>query len=238
MQTIQSSSKKPVTQVFLPNLTRLPELSNRRLFIRKAIRMLAKCVIHCFACINLKGLEYLPQKGPAIVVSNHLGDADVVVGLAKYPDLTVAFAKIELFALPIIGMLMDWYGVIWVHRGKPDRRALKAAITGLKEGRIIAIAPEGRESLTGALEEGTHGASYLATKMNVPIIPITFTGTENRNVWTKFKHLRRVDITMTIGSPFYLKNSKELRTSIRKGTDQIMNALASQLPAEYRGFYQ
>ena len=35
----------------------------------------------------------------------------------------------------------------------------------------MGIAPEGRESQTGALEEGTGGAAYLAIKAGVPLVP-------------------------------------------------------------------
>ena len=59
---------------------------------------------------------------------------------------------------------MDWYGTIWVHRGRPDRRALRAALNGLAEGRMLAIAPEGRESISGELEQGTDGAAYIALR--------------------------------------------------------------------------
>ena len=80
------------------------------------------------------------------MVSNHLGDADGIVGLAFAKTPFDLLGKIELYDFPVVGKLMDWYGTIWVHRGRPDRRALKTALDGLAEGRMVAIAPEGRES--------------------------------------------------------------------------------------------
>jgi 1-acyl-sn-glycerol-3-phosphate acyltransferase len=132
---------------------------------------------------------------------------------------------------------MDTYGVIWVHRGRPDRRALHAVLDGLAEGRVIAIAPEGRESVSGALEEGTPGAAYLALKSGAPILPVTFTGTENRNVYGSLKRLRRAEISLTIGKPFHLDQSGNWRQAVDQGTQQIMLTLAEQLPPEYRGVY-
>jgi 1-acyl-sn-glycerol-3-phosphate acyltransferase len=184
------------------------------------------------------GLENYPRQGPALVVINHLGDADAALGLAYFPAETDSLGKAELYDFPFLGKIMDLYGVIWVHRGRPDRKALRAALDGLKEGRIIALAPEARESLTGALEEGTGGASYLALKAGVPVVPVTFTGTENSQVYGSLKRLRRACVTMTVGPAFTLRDLASQRGAIEAGTQRIMLTLARQLPPEYRGAYQ
>jgi 1-acyl-sn-glycerol-3-phosphate acyltransferase len=183
-------------------------------------------------------MENFPYRKPALLVFNHLGDADAIVGLAVIPVAFDGLAKAELYDLPVIGKLMEAYGVIWVHRGRPDRRALRAALNGLREGRVIAIAPEGRESLTGGLEAGTHGAAYLALSADVPIVPVTFTGTENNRIYPNLKRFRRTGITVTVGPAFRLENQANLRKSIDWGTERIMQVLASQLPEEYRGVFQ
>jgi 1-acyl-sn-glycerol-3-phosphate acyltransferase len=133
---------------------------------------------------------------------------------------------------------MDAYGVIWVHRGQPDRRALRAALQGLGQGRLVTIAPEGRESLSGALEEGTRGAAYLALKAGVPVIPVTLTGTENWRVYGNLKRFRRTEMSVTVGQPFYLDVPGNQRQAQEQGTLQIMRKLAEQLPEEYRGVYR
>jgi 1-acyl-sn-glycerol-3-phosphate acyltransferase len=171
-------------------------------------------------------------------VSNHLGDADVIVGLAFAPSPYDLLGKIELYDFPIVGKLMEAYGIIWVHRGQPDRGALRSALKGLEEGRMIAIAPEGRESLSGGLEEGTDGAAFLALKADVPILPVTFTGTENWRIYNNLKRFRRTEVTITIGPQFRLIRSGKLRQSLKSGTQRIMLTLAQQLPPTYRGIYQ
>jgi 1-acyl-sn-glycerol-3-phosphate acyltransferase len=147
-------------------------------------------------------------------------------------------AKIELYDIPVLGALLEAYGVIWVHRGRPDRRALHAALNGLAEGRLVAVAPEGRESLSGSLEEGTGGAAYIALKADVPILPVTFTGTENLRVYGNLKRFRRTEITATVGRTFRLERGKYLREAVQEGTQRIMRKLALQLPKGYRGVYQ
>ncbi|OGO41049.1 MAG: hypothetical protein A2W36_02820 [Chloroflexi bacterium RBG_16_58_14] len=183
-------------------------------------------------------MENMPRDGAAIVVFNHLGDADPLIGTTILQRQMEFFAKAELYNYPILGKLMDAYGVIWVHRGMPDRRALRAALDALSDGRLVAIAPEGRESLTGALEEGTGGAAFLAHKSGLPVLPVTYTGTENARVYHNLRHFKRTRVSLTVGKPFKLEPGGVRQKAIQKGTQQIMQALADLLPAEYRGVYQ
>ena len=132
---------KPVSEVWRPHLTRLPECHRRRRWTRRALRWIARLVVGLAFDVTLRGLEHYPRQGPALLVANHLGDADAVVGLALFPVLPEVFAKAELVDLFPWGRLMEAYGVIWVHRGRPDRRALRAGLQALAQGRLLAIAP-------------------------------------------------------------------------------------------------
>jgi 1-acyl-sn-glycerol-3-phosphate acyltransferase len=188
--------------------------------------------------VRWSGLNNLPAHGPAVVVTNHLGDSDAVVlfsALRSPPDL---LGKIELHDYGIVGRLMRWYGVIWVHRGRPDKRALRAALDGLRAGRLILIAPEGRYSHTGALEPGHGGAAFLAIKAGVPIVPLALTGTENANVYPRLRRLQRPPVTLRVGPAFTLTGEAGHRVSVREGTRRIMESLAALLPAESRGAYR
>jgi hypothetical protein len=70
------------------------------------------------------------------------------------------------------------------------------------------------------------------------LLPVTFTGTENRRIIDNLKHLRRTAVTVTIGKPFRLETTGDRRKDIAQGTLTIMHTLARQLPSEYRGVYQ
>lgn len=237
MSKTENTPPKPVTQRVRPEITRLPELSPWRKAARWLLILLLRLLARLLTRVRITGIENIPQQGPVLVVSNHLGDADLVLGVALANRQVDAVAKADLYDFPILGWLMEAYGVIWLHRGQPDRRALRAVLQGLAEGRMIAIAPEGRESLTGMLEEGTPGAAYLALKSGAPILPVTFTGTENWRVYGNLKRLRRTEISLTIGQPFYLTRMDNWRQAVEQGTRQIMQTLAQQLPPEYRGVY-
>ena len=232
-------SQKPVSQFYRPEITNLPALTPWRLAFRRLCHWVGWLLVHLLTKPTVRGLENFPRKGPCILVSNHLGDTDVVVGLAFFAVMPDFFGKAELYSFPILGWIMRLYGTIWIHRGQPDRRAIRAALLGLTQGRIIALAPEGRESVTGALEEGTNGAAYLALKANVPIVPIALTGTENRNVFSNLKRLRRPSVSMTVGQVFSLNVVEgDFQQALQQGTQEIMTSLASLLPEEYQGVYR
>lgn len=232
-----TTEAKPRTTRIRSELTRLPELDSKRLRFRRMARRFLRGLVRLTTRLTVQGLENIPAQGPLLMVSNHLGDADALIGLAVSPRPVELIAKIELVDMRIVGQLMESYGVIWIHRGQPDRHALRAAMDGLRTGRVIGIAPEGRESLTGSLEAGTEGAAYLALKSGAPILPVTFTGTQNRVIFRNLKRFKRSPVTVTIGKTFTLDESVDRKEALRMATDQIMHTLASQLPLEYQGVY-
>jgi 1-acyl-sn-glycerol-3-phosphate acyltransferase len=184
-------------------------------------------------------LENYPRGGPALVVINHLGDPDVVLLLGALPDFPEIIGKIELREILFLRLVADLMGVIWIHRGQPDRRALSAALDAFNQGKRVLIAPEGRESISGTLERGTEGAAFLALKAGHPlrIVPVTITGSEFRRIENNLKRLRRTPITLTIGHPFRLPELARGQKRLQEGTRIIMEALARQLPTEFRGVY-
>ncbi|MEW6287208.1 MAG: lysophospholipid acyltransferase family protein [Chloroflexota bacterium] len=238
MQTQPSSPPKPVTDWWRPELVFLPPLTLPRRLFRILARGLAKLLTFLFLKPVIRGMENFPAHGPALVVINHLGDADVVLLAASVPALLDGMGKIELSAHWLVGPLFRAYGVIWVHRGKPDRKAVRAALDALSQGRFLTLAPEGRQSLIRGLEEGTEGAAFLALKSGAPVVPVAMTGTENDNVYGHMRRLKRAPVTLTVGKPFYLNETGDHHQSLQEGTEHIMRSLAELLPESYRGAYQ
>lgn len=237
MNVVPSTPPKPRTEEIRTEITRLPEITFGRRIARLLWRWVSILLVRLFTRPRAQGLENFPENGPALIVVNHLGDADAILGLAFFPKLIDTTAKADLYDFPVLGALMDAYGVIWLHRGQADRRALRACLQGLEEGRLIGIAPEGRESLTGGLEPGTQGAAYLAYRSGAPLVPVTFTGTRNVQILGNLRRLRRSDVSLTVGKPFDIPIRGDRKEILREGTELVMRTLAAQLPEEYRGVY-
>jgi len=109
----------------------------------------------------------------------------------------------------------------------------------MQENNILVIAPEGTRSRTGALIQAKPGASYLATKLNRPIVPVGITGTEDEILLDNLKKLRRSHFIVTAGPIFSLpplprENREE---ALNQYSDDIMCHIAALLPEKYRGVY-
>jgi 1-acyl-sn-glycerol-3-phosphate acyltransferase len=215
----------------------LPKLTLPRRAFRIFARGLAKLTLFITMKAAVSGLKNFPKHGPALVVINHLGDADVVLLAASLPVTFDAMAKIELSEITLLGPGLGAYGVIWVHRGRPDRKAIRAALEGLSQGRLVVLAPEGRQSVAGGLEEGTEGAAFLAMKSGAPIVPVAMTGTENENIYGHLRKWKRTRVTLTVGKSFHLTEIHDRQLMLQVGTKQIMESLAELLPESYRGNY-
>lgn len=238
MQTQPSVPEpKPVTDWWRPDLVALPKLTLPRRAFRLFARRLAKLLTFLYLKAEVRGVENFPKRGPALVVINHLGDADAVLLAASIPTTIDGMGKIELSGHWLVGPVFRAYGVIWVHRGRPDRKAVRAALDGLSQGRFVALAPEGRQSVEGGLEQGTEGAAFLAMKSGAPIVPVAMTGTENDHVYGHMRRWKRAPATLTVGKPFRLKDHNDRQVMLREGTRQIMGSLAELLPESYRGKY-
>jgi 1-acyl-sn-glycerol-3-phosphate acyltransferase len=219
----------------------LPQLTLGRRVFRVLFRGFTRLLVLVTLRATIRGLENFPRHGPAIIVFNHLGDADAVLLCAILPFSPIeGIGKIELYDHWLVGPVFRAYGIIWVHRGQPDRKAIRAALNGLSESRMLILAPEGRQSVTGGLEEGEDGAAFLALKSGAPIIPVALTGLENKNVFDHLKRWKRAPVSLTVGKPFFLQENLpgERQPTIREGTRQIMESLARLLPEAYRGYYK
>jgi 1-acyl-sn-glycerol-3-phosphate acyltransferase len=132
-----------------------------------------------------------------------------------------------------------YFNFIFIDRFNPDIKTLRKVISLMKENNILVIAPEGTRSRTGSLIEAKPGASYLATKLDRPIVPVGITGTEDQALLGNLKKLRRGSIVVTAGPSFTLPPlPKENRDeALKQYTDEIMCHIAALLPEKYRGVY-
>lgn len=232
-----ASQPKPVTDWWKPELVGLPKLTLRRKLFRRFFRFISILIAKSTMRIHVRGLKNFPAKGPAIITFNHLGDWDSILLAAVIPVSAECIGKIELNEHWLAGPAFRAYGFIWVHRGQPDRRAMRAALDALAEGRMVALAPEGRQTIMGGLEEGTEGAAFLAMKTGAPIVPVALTGTENAHISDQLSHWKRAAVSLSVGKPFFIQDHADRHEMIRNGTRQIMEALARLLPAERRGIF-
>ncbi|MEK7328766.1 MAG: lysophospholipid acyltransferase family protein [Chloroflexota bacterium] len=200
---------------------------------RDTLRKLARLASGNLLRLTVRGVENVPLTGGLLLAMNHLGDADPIVVMGFAPREVEVIGKAEILGWPIFGALARAYGMIPVRRGQPDRETLNMALDVLKSGRALLIAPEGRESRSGAMEAAKGGAAFLAIHGGVPVLPIAITGTENKKVYSQWMRLHRPCVTLTFGQPF----TQPSDIHRREAADLIMRNIAELLPPEYRGVY-
>jgi len=203
-------------------------------------RSLIWIVFKTIARIQITGMENVPTSGGYVVASNHVGrlDAPLVYFLLDRTDITLLVAE-KYQKVAFFRWAVRQLDSVFIDRFNPDIHALRIALTRLKSGGVLVLAPEGTRSKSGQLNEARSGTSYLATKIGAPIVPVGLTGTEDSVVVSRLKHFRRLDLTINIGKPFTLPRLPvgEREAALERYTEEIMCRIAVLLPDDHHGFY-
>ncbi len=188
--------------------------------------------------LTVFGKQNIPAQGSYIVVLNHTSVVDTPVLMLAFPPMRWSFFAVDKWRDHLIyGPIMGWLGAIYVKRGEVDRRTLRQALNAIKEGTVFGLAPEGTRSLTGSLLEARDGAAYLASRANVPILPIGVVN--NDRLFANFKKFRVTKSEIHIGEPFMLPDigRRAKGVDLTAYTHLIMAKIAAQLPESYHGVY-
>jgi 1-acyl-sn-glycerol-3-phosphate acyltransferase len=129
--------------------------------------------------VHTRGLDHVPDDGPAILAPNHISFLDSPFLMISLPRRVTFVGKAEYmddwktkYLFPAVGMIpIDRSG------GDASGRALDAAAGVLDRGELFGIFPEGTRSRTGKLYRGHTGPARLALRTGAPIIPVGIRGT-------------------------------------------------------------
>jgi 1-acyl-sn-glycerol-3-phosphate acyltransferase len=201
-------------------------------------RVVIRILVFFFAWWRVKGLKNLPKDGPLLIVCNHVHLADPPIVASSIPRKCFFMAKADLWDNKWNRFWVENFGAFPVKRDTFDRESIRQAEEKLRQGYAVIMFPEGGRSKDGRLKQGMPGAALIAIHANVPILPISLTGTEHLRKlgWCFFHHPA---ITITIGKPFTLPAAanKTTREQRQEQIDYIMNRIAELLPEQYRGVY-
>ena len=191
------------------------------------------------ADLTVSGREHIPQQGPYIVTVNHMSAADTPIMMLAFPRQEWRFFAGEKWQDHWLwGPLMAWLGAIYINRGQVDRRAIKEASRAIEEGAVFGTAPEGKRSKVGVMQPAKDGAAYLASRGQVPIVPV---GIVNSDIlFANAKRMRRSKIEVRIGDSYMLPDIGHRARSqdLTAFTHLIMVKIAALLPERYYGYYK
>ncbi len=188
---------------------------------------------------QIQGQQNMPEKGPLLILANHLSVADPPAIGIFLPRRSIFMAKEELFKNKVFGYFIKSFGAFPVYRGGASREALRQAAQVLKDGQVLVMFPEGKRSLSGGLQLGLPGSALIAYHNKATILPVAITGTEVIRgglgwIW------QRPKVKITIGPAFELPESGHSlsREKLSAHTELIMQRIAALLPEKYRGYYK
>jgi 1-acyl-sn-glycerol-3-phosphate acyltransferase len=143
-------------------------------------------IVHLLFRVRVVGVEHVPARGPAIVAFNHVSALDgpaLAIELSRRTKRATRFlVAAEFFSKPFFGWVLRTFDQISIRRGESDEHALDEAILTLREGSLLAIAPEGAvtETPDGDLQRIRSGFARLALPTGAPIVPVGIWGTQRR----------------------------------------------------------
>ncbi|MDI1291009.1 MAG: lysophospholipid acyltransferase family protein [bacterium] len=194
----------------------------------------------------VEGLENVPDKGAAILASNHLSFSDSFFLPLVVPRHITFLAKSDYFTgRGIKGLFTKAFfagvGQVPVDRsgGRASEAALRTGMRILGEGSLLGIYPEGTRSPNGTLYRGKTGLARMAMESEVLILPVAMINTyEIQPPGVLRPRLRRVGVR--IGKPLDFSRYEGLsndRFVLRSITDEVMYELMSLSGQEYVDMY-
>jgi 1-acyl-sn-glycerol-3-phosphate acyltransferase len=175
----------------------------RRTGVVLVARGLGRLLCHGALDLTVVGRRHVPAHGPVIFAANHSGFLDGPLVFLLSPRRPSVLTKSELFVGPLARALR-WLGQIAVHRGTPDRSALRTALQVLARNGAVGVFPEGTRG-AGDLAELNDGLAYLALRSGAAVVPVVVRGTAEALPRGARRPRWRAPVSVTYGPPVHVR---------------------------------
>jgi hypothetical protein len=149
------------------------------------MRFLVWMLVHSVYRLDKSGLEHVPDKGPALIVANHVSfvDALVIAAAVRRPVRFVMDHRI--FGIPVLNFVFRTGKAIPIASSKEDPAMMEHAFDevarALRDGDVVCIFPEGRITDTGEMHSFRPGLKRILEETPVPVVPVAL-----RGLWGSF----------------------------------------------------
>ncbi len=144
------------------------------------MRFMVWLLIHSVYHVKAKGLDKIPDEGPAVLVCNHVSfvDALIIAGCVRRPVRFVMYYKI--YNLPILHFIFKIAKMIPIAGKHEDETLLKKAFVdidnALADGDLVCIFPEGKLTANGKMNTFRDGVEKIIEQRAVPVVPMALQG--------------------------------------------------------------
>ncbi|OYT70957.1 MAG: hypothetical protein CFK52_09585 [Chloracidobacterium sp. CP2_5A] len=156
--------------------------------MRSALLWVLKLVVHALFrvafTLEYAGVENVPLTGAVILAGNHPSYLDPALISLPVRRRIRFVAWDKLFAIPLLGSLIRFFGAFPVDTTRRDQQAFLQALQVLRDGDALGIFPEAglsKEARMNALLKS--GAARLAIAAQCPLVPVTIAGA--RAAWPR-----------------------------------------------------
>jgi 1-acyl-sn-glycerol-3-phosphate acyltransferase len=149
------------------------------------LRFVVWILVHTVYRLDTRGLDNIPEDGPAVIVCNHVSfvDALVITAACRRPIRFVMDHRI--FRTPLLGFLFRSSRCIPIAPAKEDpallERAYDSVAAALDAGELVGLFPEGRITDTGELHPFRPGITRIVNRTPVRVVPLAL-----RGLWGSF----------------------------------------------------
>ncbi|HEY1411683.1 MAG TPA: AMP-binding protein, partial [Rhodopila sp.] len=187
-----------------------------RLLPQTVFRALFQWYFRLFHVTRIEGLENLAQAGDrSILVINHLSFLDGCLVAAFIPgDIVFAIDTEQARRFWFLKYILDVFPV-----DPTNPMAIRAMVKAVRDGRRLAIFPEGRITLTGALMKIYDGPGLIADKADAAIIPVRIDGLQfhkTSRMQGKLKLRWFPHVSLTVLPPIHLDVPPDLKGRPRR----------------------
>lgn len=187
---------------------------------------------------SVEGSAHIPTTGPFILAPVHRSNVDTPL-LCQVTSRRVRYmGKDAMWKYPASAAFFNSLGGFPVHRGEPDRKALRTSEEILRSGEPLVMFPEGTRQSGPLVENVFDGVAYVALRTGVPIIPVGIGGSEGA-MPKGSKFIKPVKVHLVVGTPIDVTapapGERVPRRAVRELTERLkaeMQALFDEAQAK------
>jgi len=191
------------------------------------VRALVAGFARLFWRLHVEGRENVPAAGAFILSPVHRSNIDTPLAACVTRRPMRFLGKDTMWKYRWSAWFFTTLGGFPVHRGTPDREALRNCEAALRRGEPVVVFPEGTRRSGPIVEDVFPGAAFLAVRTGVPIVPVGIGGSEAA-MPKGAKMLRPVTIEMAVGRPL----QPPVRPDDGRGSRRQVQELTEQLHRE------
>lgn len=144
------------------------------------LRFLIWILSHSMYRVSHKGLEHIPEEGPAVLVCNHVSYVDALLIAGAYHRPIRFVMDKGIAQMPGLKTFFRFARTIPICSPKADPVMYEQAFERIREeladGELVCIFPEGRLTQDGELATFRKGIERIVQETPVPVVPMALQG--------------------------------------------------------------